>query len=109
MTKQEVWVKEMPKSPDECPCNYDTFCNLLDEGENCWFEIRKDCPLHDIHDHDRELVKKVCEKIKDKALDFWYFVLNEQKEHFNNNRYVISRHDLYNILDQIAKEFEDER
>lgn len=64
---KEIYVKEKPKSPDDCPCNYDTFCNVLCDGINCWSKIREDCPLIDIKAHDRELVKKVCEKIKRKV------------------------------------------
>ena len=56
--------------------------------------------------HDRELVKEVCEKIKEKVFGLWYFVLNEQKEHFDGNRYVLSQKDFNDILDQIQKEFE---
>ena len=60
----------------------------------------------ELQTHDRELVKEVCEKIKEKAFGLWYFVLTEQKEHFEGNRYVLSQKDFNDILDQIQKEFE---
>ena len=62
--------------------------------------------LEDIKTHDRELVEKVCEKIKKKARWLWYFVYAEQKDYFKGNRYVLSEKDLNEIFDQIQKEYE---
>lgn len=47
--------------------------------------------------------KQVCEKIREKTDGLWYFVLDEQKEHFEGNRYVLSRKDFDDILNLIEK------
>lgn len=82
MSEQKVWVEKMPESCSDCPCcNYgnddekDYSCNLMKWGEDSLTDdnlINKkpeNCPLQSIKTHDRELVKKVCEKIKQ---DCWY-------------------------------------
>ena len=73
--------------------NYADICEMYKTAKN-------------LKQHDRELVKEVCEKIKEKTFGLWYFVLNEQKEHFEGNRYVLSQKDFNDILDQIQKEYE---
>ncbi len=87
---QEIWVKEMPDCCEECPFNNEkTYeCVLLPNFAITPF--LQSCPLKSIHDHDRELVAKVLEKVK-KELDGDY------------NQYRINY-----ILDQIQKEVEDE-
>lgn len=50
-----------------------------------------------------ENTKQVCEKIRQNADGLWYFVLDEQKEHFEGNRYVLSRKDFDDILNLIEK------
>ena len=75
MSEQKIWVEKMPESCSKCLFCYDnrpywksTDCIInhkeLDEDE---IEIKreKDCPLIDIKTHDRELVKEVCEKIRE--------------------------------------------
>lgn len=75
----QILVDELPKCCRKCVFCYDnrpywksTDCFLnhkeLDEDE-IETSRDKDCPLIDIKTHDRELVKKVCEKIKQ---DCWY-------------------------------------
>lgn len=56
----------------------------------------KDCPLTDIKTHDRELVKEVCEKIKLKFSDT------------RSHNWGVERIELYEFLDQIQKEAENE-
>ena len=67
MKETKVYVDELPKSCVGCKyfAEHRRQCNL----ELCieWNEVKfkfNDCPLIDIKDHDRELVKKVCEKIR---------------------------------------------
>ena len=61
---QEIWVKEMPDCCEECPFNNEkTYeCVLLPNFAITPF--LQSCPLKSIHDHDRELVKKVLDKVK---------------------------------------------
>ena len=66
MKETKVYVDELPESCVGCKyfAEHRRQCNL----ELClqWNEVKfkfNDCPLIDIKDHDRELVKKVCEKI----------------------------------------------
>ena len=96
--------KEIPScyNGDKYNCceNYFKYCDI----QELFIEEHK---IDDIKTHDRELVKEVCEKIKEKTFGLWYFVLNEQKEHFEGNRYVLSQKDFNDILDQLQKEFED--
>ena len=103
---QEIYVKEMPKCPDDCPCNYDTFCNVLCDGINCWSsKIREDCPLIDIKTHDRELVKEVCEKIRDMAHKVGKLEFCEHCYAINPAR-AINEHLLNEKLGQIESEIE---
>lgn len=110
---KEIYVKEMPKSCRECPCSfkdYATFkwCNAYEKGkltfisDDIYKEKRfEDCPLKSLHEHDKELIAKVCEKIKkylfDKCeFDYGYYI--------NDGDFTIP--DLWYFLDQIQKEFE---
>ena len=111
MKETKVYVEELPKECWDCPCfKTDLECSCgLSDGTQDYFKDEIDgenCPLKLLKIHDRELVKEVCEKIKEKAFGLWYFVLNEQKEHFEGNRYVLSQKDFNDILDQIQKEYE---
>ena len=69
MSEQKVWVEKMPENCDECPCSLRgkddcAYCNLLHKNIGYDFGKRpKHCPLHSIKDHDRELVRRACEKI----------------------------------------------
>ena len=88
MSGQKVWVEKMPEYCDECPCSLRgkddcAYCNLLHKNIGYDFGKRpKHCPLHSIKDHDRELVKQVCEKIEDwcdKNFN-WIDTLKSEKE-----------------------------
>ena len=127
MSEQKVWVEELPESCSKCEwCtlnhkdnNGRPFCLMarmpLYNGDRLNEERGQhkdslsdfDCPLHSIKDFERELVRQVCEKIRDKVLGLWYFVLNEQKEYFEGNRYLLSQNDFNEILDQIPKDIEN--
>lgn len=115
MNKLEVYFSKLPKDCLECPCfQNDEMCCGLDDGTQDFFKDEIDggkCPLKKFHSkattqNKLKIVREVCEKIKDKALGLWYFVLNEQKEYFEGNRYLLSRKDFYEILNQIQKEYE---
>lgn len=65
---------ELPENCRDCPCmNSNCFCKLyymqnqngdVLDCKDCREKIHENCPLVDIKIHDRELVKEVCEKIK---------------------------------------------
>ena len=103
MSERKVWVEKMPNSCGGCKyfAEHRRQCNL----EIClqWSEDKfkfNDCPLHSIKDHDRELVKQVCEKIED---DFVH-ILNTNDGHFE----YATLDDEFNIaIYKIQKEFED--
>ena len=95
MKETKVYVDELPKSCFECPIMVDgsegcdfCVCAILEEKAETKNRL-KDCPLHSIKDHNRELVEKVLERVR-AELDGDY------------NQYRINY-----ILDQIQKEFED--
>ena len=92
----KVYVDELPKSCIGCKyfAEHRRQCNL----ELCvqWVEDRfkfNDCPLIDIKTHDRELVKEVCEKIRENI---------EARNAYELD--IINR--LAILLDKIEKEFE---
>lgn len=105
MSEQKVWVEKMPEYCDECPCSQRgkddyAYCNLLHKNIGYDFgKIPKHCQLVDIKDHDRELVKEVCEKIiynlgsiedilinlgngKEDALNYFMYILNKTQKEF---------------------------
>ena len=99
MKETKVYVDELPESCVGCKyfAEHRRQCNL----ELClqWNEVKfkfNDCPLIDIKTHDRELVKEVCEKIKLKFSDT------------RSHNWGIEQIELYDILDQIQKEAENE-
>ena len=96
MKETKVYIDELPKSCVGCKyfAEHRRQCNL----ELClqWAEDRfkfNDCPLIDIKTHDRELVKEVCEKIRE----------NIEARNINELD-IINR--LAVFLDEIEKEFE---
>lgn len=69
MKETKVYIDELPKSCSECVCVDDCYCGITQK--NIYYEFYEwtkpnDCPLIDIKTHDRELVKEVCEKIRNK-------------------------------------------
>lgn len=94
MKERKVYVDELPKSCVGCKyfAEHRRQCNL----ELClqWNEVKfkfNDCPLKT---HDRELVKKVCEKI----------ARNVRVRKIQEEWYAFET-DLRAVLDQIQKEF----
>lgn len=109
MSKQKVWLEKMPKCCTDCPCEREYSCGIIGcelYDEICDETKHKDCPLLLIKDHDRELVKKVCEKIKNYC-ENW-------KQYANFYNYVKIEETsgikvcptLYDVLDEIQKEYE---
>ena len=92
----QILIDELPKSCVGCKyfAEHRRQCNL----ELClqWNEVKfkfNDCPLKSLHEYKKELVAKVCEKIRNHFALHTYASIDEQN--------------IYEILDQIAKEFED--
>ena len=61
--EQEIYVKEIPNICDECPFHNNIIdkCVLLPKYTTTPF--LQSCPLKSLHDHDKELVEKVLEKV----------------------------------------------
>ena len=113
MKRTKVCVDELPKCCRKCVFCYDNrpywkstdclFLNKeLDEDE---IETNrdKDCPLTDIKTHDRELVKEVCEKIKEFENSKSNSIADENGWH-NPIRKGMT---LNEFLDQIQKDIEN--
>lgn len=115
MKETKVYVDELPESCDECKY-YTQFtdgmgCIVAQElrpMDECDNYMQASCPLQSIKDHDRELVKEVCEKIKERAVNMYY--AEDQEDDSIEQAIVISRNEavdeFIDILDQIQKEFE---
>ena len=95
MKEEKVYVDKMPEDCWDCLIHNgeDGHCKILN---NFTDYISKDCPLIDIKDHDRELVKEVCEKI----------VRNVRVVKIRKEWYAIET-DLRAILDKIQKDIEN--
>lgn len=105
MKETKVYVDELPESCSECPCTHEDFaecnwCQVFDNGLLTFIpdeiyskERLKNCPLQSLKQHDRELVKEVCEKIRE----------NIEARNINELD-IINR--LAVFLDEIEKEFE---
>ena len=105
MKETKVYVDELPEYCDDCPCSLRdkddcAYCNLLHKNIGYDFGKRpKHCPLQSLKTHNRELVKEVCDEIKNKlgsiedilinlgngkedALSYFMYILNKtQKEY----------------------------
>lgn len=89
----KVYVDEMPKNCNNCPCKGNKYCNL--SFTECKAKRPEDCWLELIADHDKQVRaderKKVCEQIR----RFAYDTFQEWG--------VFDETDLEHILDQIEK------
>ena len=104
MKEIKMYINNLPKSCSECPCTHEDFaecnwCQVFDNGlltfipDDIYTKERlENCPLIDIKNHDRELVKEVCEKI-----------YNDLKPHYGEevSAVVIER-----VLSNLQKEYE---
>lgn len=104
MKGTKVYVDELAKSCWDCFCqdNENGRCKILGKYTDY---VPKDCPLIDIKTHDRELVKEVCEKIREKIVYYPVSVLDEAGK-VKANTWGISKKDIENLINQIQKEFE---
>ena len=105
MKETKMYISNLPKSCSECPCTHEDFaecnwCQVFDNGLLTYIpdeiytkERLENCPLQTIKQHDRELVKEVCEKIRE----------NIEARNINELD-IINR--LAVFLDEIEKEFE---
>ena len=109
MAKQKVWFEKKPEFRDECPFfvygEHLHYCslkkvNIFDNKDKCTY-----CPLQSIKTHDRELVREVCEKIKEKIVYYPVSVLDEAGK-VKANTWGISKKDIENLINQIQKEYE---
>ena len=100
MREQKVWVEKMPRKVAQRVIHFE------DGKLNC-VELMFDSDIEprvieDIHDHDQELVRQVCEKIEkavgNEVLYFW----TPDKE----DNYTIFNLD--KVLEDIQKEYENE-
>ena len=86
MNEQKIWINKMPDSCFECPCfqnNIECPCGLSD-GSQDFFRDEIDganCPLIEIKDHDKKILKQTYEKIDEEkrqilnrldAFDKWH-------------------------------------
>ena len=102
----QILVDELPESCFECPIMVDgsegcdfCVCAILEEKATTKNRL-KDCPLHSIKVHDRELIKKVCEKIRSE-------LEKELKYDFTSYVPIMNVCNKINrVLDQTQKEYE---
>ena len=111
MKETKVYVDELPESCDECKY-YTQFtdgmgCIVAQElrpMDECDNYMQASCPLQLIKTHDRELVKEVCERIKETIKSNQYKQLDD--------RYLEELVDVVNVkvlqlvLRNIQKEYE---
>ena len=109
MEETKVYVDELPKTCWDCSCQIDKYCGVLkcDVSDEMFDNIKyKYCPLIDIRDHDRELVKKVCGKINE-WLKQNLIVIGGKSTELDVEYvkgYNVCRKEINELLDQIQKE-----
>ena len=104
MKETKVYVDELPEDCTDCPCyDFDIGgCQCKDPHFTYQSIDRfKGCPLIDIKTHDRELVKEVCEKIKEQL----GFIVDGQ-ERIVCDGSATGDKTILAVLNQIQKEFE---
>ena len=104
MKETKVYVDELPECCCGCVCVDDCYCGITQK--NIYYEFYewtkpKDCPLSDIKVHDRELVKEVCEKIKEQL----GFIVDGQ-ERISCDGSATGDKTILAVLNQIQKEYE---
>lgn len=64
----KVYVDELPKSCSQCVCcDTDKWCNAFSVyTENP--ETKKNCPLKSLAEHDKQVRKEICDKIRENAI-----------------------------------------
>ena len=98
---QEIYVKEMPKSCGDCPCEQDYFCGITMKDvyyEHFDYTKPTNCPLKSLHELKKELVAKVLEEVENAFTE--YLPLKNRTGAWFYGR-------LNEILKKYQKEFED--
>ena len=105
----KIYVDELPKDCIDCPCESEYYCNLLKEDIGCckWGEIHKNCPLQSIADHDKQVRKEVCEKIKKQISNHFNAKNMEEYENLSLIDGLFTADAVIEMLDTILKEYRD--
>lgn len=101
-----IYVDELPQDCLDCPCESESYCNLLYDYIPCsQTECRHpDCPLKPLTDRLAEERKRVVQEIRDKVLLKQMNIDNDYDYEMGaNNDWVICIEDLTEILDQIER------
>lgn len=106
MKETKVYVDELPHCCSYCPCSDidNEECNITGYSVayiGCHDTKPDNCPLIDIKTHDRELVKEVCEKIKEQL----GFIVDGQ-ERIVCDGSATGDKTILAVLKQIQKEYE---
>lgn len=113
MKETKMYISNLPKSCSECPCTHEDFaecnwCQVFDNGLLTFIpdeiyskERLKNCPLQSLKQHDRELVKEVCEKIKEQL----GFIVDGQ-ERIVCDGSMTGDKTILAVLNQMQKEYE---
>lgn len=112
MKETKVYIDELPESCDECKY-YTQFtdgmgCIVAQElrpMDECGNYMQASCPLRSIKDHDQELVKEVCEKIREHLSEQKKSLKDTFSPYSNGKAFIISA--VEDNLNKIEKEFED--
>lgn len=107
MKEIKVYVDELPEDCTDCPCyDFDIGgCQCKDPHFTYQSIDRfKGCPLIDIKTHDRELVKEVCEKIREHLSEQKKSLKDTFSPYSNGKAFIISA--VEESLNKIEKEFE---
>lgn len=111
MKETKVYILDkLPNDCYECP-NSNLIGNTCSISDNIYLDSvlatigrHNDCPLIDIKDHDRELVAKVCEKIKEHLSEQKKSLKDTFSPYSNGKAFIISA--VEDNLNKIEKEFE---
>lgn len=105
MKEIKVYVDELPESCKKCAYSQinlalgveTRICGLQYGFISIDIDKFPNCPLQSIKDHDRELVKEVCEKIKNNVNDMPYY---------DDRTGYVSPTDVCEMIDELQKEYE---
>lgn len=111
MKETKVYVDELPESCKKCAYNQinlalgveTRICGLQYGFISIDIDKFPNCPLQSLQTHDRELVKEVCEKIKEQL----GFIVDGQ-ERISCDGSATGDKTILAVLDQIQKEAENE-
>ena len=104
MKETKVYVDELPESCKKCVYSQinlafgveTRICNLQYGFISANNDKFPNCPLQSLKTHDRELVKEVCEKIKNNVNDMPYY---------DDRTGYVSPTDVCEMIDELQKEY----